>query len=299
MKYTDRDHVDQVTHAPATGIYRMGEDGGVSYQRFDYNRRRSIPSARPSSCASPARATIATRAPTWVSSSPAAASPWTTTSSSTCAPATGSAASRTTTPASPSSPPSMRPHQSRVRSRFSDVLHSDMPIHQRFTALVEDRPGEGWQALFERCWSGYRDWYLRSGVFERPSYLDCRRALRQHMPELVPVWERLVDWPALATSRRAFSRLWCPPAYIAGCSQGGLDRSLRPSARTGPAAQLRLFSGVAGGQLAGHPLVRSPGAGHGRLPVGCAGRNQRSGPGRVTELRWQESEPARASASRW
>jgi len=38
MKYTEN-HVDQVTHAPATGIYRMGEDGGVSYQRFDYNRR--------------------------------------------------------------------------------------------------------------------------------------------------------------------------------------------------------------------------------------------------------------------
>ena len=38
MKYTE-DHVDQVTHAPATGIYRMSEDGGVSYQRFDYNRR--------------------------------------------------------------------------------------------------------------------------------------------------------------------------------------------------------------------------------------------------------------------
>ncbi len=36
MKYTDT-AVDQVTHAPATGIYRMCGDGSVSYQRFDFN----------------------------------------------------------------------------------------------------------------------------------------------------------------------------------------------------------------------------------------------------------------------
>jgi D-alanine-D-alanine ligase-like ATP-grasp enzyme len=38
MKFTEK-HVDRVTHAPATGIYRMSEDGSVSYQRFDYNRK--------------------------------------------------------------------------------------------------------------------------------------------------------------------------------------------------------------------------------------------------------------------
>ena len=38
MKFTD-EKVDQVTHAPATGIYRMAEDGSVAYQRFDYERR--------------------------------------------------------------------------------------------------------------------------------------------------------------------------------------------------------------------------------------------------------------------
>jgi len=33
------DKVDVVTHAPPTGIYRMGEDGSVAYQRFDLERR--------------------------------------------------------------------------------------------------------------------------------------------------------------------------------------------------------------------------------------------------------------------
>jgi len=38
-------NVDQVTHAPATGIYRMAEDGSVAYNRFDF-RRQSIDSDR-------------------------------------------------------------------------------------------------------------------------------------------------------------------------------------------------------------------------------------------------------------
>jgi len=38
LKYTG-DNVDIVTHAPPTGIYRMADDGSVSYQRFDYHRQ--------------------------------------------------------------------------------------------------------------------------------------------------------------------------------------------------------------------------------------------------------------------
>jgi D-alanine-D-alanine ligase-like ATP-grasp enzyme len=38
IKSTD-DVIDIVTHAPATGIYRMAEDGSVSYDRFDYHRQ--------------------------------------------------------------------------------------------------------------------------------------------------------------------------------------------------------------------------------------------------------------------
>jgi D-alanine-D-alanine ligase-like ATP-grasp enzyme len=38
IKYTE-DKIDQVTRAPATGIYGMSEDGTVAYRRFDYERR--------------------------------------------------------------------------------------------------------------------------------------------------------------------------------------------------------------------------------------------------------------------
>ncbi|MFK8079096.1 MAG: biotin carboxylase [Granulosicoccus sp.] len=38
IKHTD-DSVDLLTDAPETGIYRMDDDGNVSYDRFDYHRR--------------------------------------------------------------------------------------------------------------------------------------------------------------------------------------------------------------------------------------------------------------------
>ena len=38
IKHTD-DSVDLLTDAPETGIYRMAEDGTVSFDRFDYHRR--------------------------------------------------------------------------------------------------------------------------------------------------------------------------------------------------------------------------------------------------------------------
>lgn len=38
MKYTDKT-VDIVTNAPPTGVYRMSDDGTVSYDRFDFDRQ--------------------------------------------------------------------------------------------------------------------------------------------------------------------------------------------------------------------------------------------------------------------
>lgn len=95
-----------------------------------------------------------------------------------------------------------------------------MSISVSFRAIAEDIPGDKWRALFEHAWPSYRAWFLRSGVAGRPSYLTCRRALREHMPELVPVWERLVDLAGGGDVEARFLSLWCPPPYIAGCSQG-------------------------------------------------------------------------------
>lgn len=94
-----------------------------------------------------------------------------------------------------------------------------MAIQITFSTLIEDKPGPLWKALFDSLWPGYRSWYLRSGAVARPNYIESRRALRQHMPEMVPVWEALVELSGGGDVESRFLSLWCPPAYIAGCSQ--------------------------------------------------------------------------------
>ena len=89
----------------------------------------------------------------------------------------------------------------------------------QFRAIEEDRPGPRWKALFDPAWPFYRAWFLRSGAVARPSFLACRRAMRTHMPELVPTWERLVELAGGGDLEARFLSLWCPPPYIVGCSQ--------------------------------------------------------------------------------
>ena len=94
-----------------------------------------------------------------------------------------------------------------------------MPISIHFSAVAEDLPGEKWKALCDQSWPSYRSWFLRNGAMGRASFLECRRALRQHMPELVPTWERLVELAGGGDIEARFLSLWCPPPYIVGCSQ--------------------------------------------------------------------------------
>ena len=62
-----------------------------------------------------------------------------------------------------------------------------------FRAVTEDLPGANLQQQFERTWPAYRAWYLREGEAARPSFVQCRLMLREHLPELLPTWERLVE----------------------------------------------------------------------------------------------------------
>ncbi len=94
-----------------------------------------------------------------------------------------------------------------------------MSIHINFQTLIEDQPGPVWQALFARHWPAYRAWFLRSSGVGLPGYLESRRALREHMSELVPTWERLVELAGGGDVESRFLSMWCPPPYIGGCSQ--------------------------------------------------------------------------------
>lgn len=88
-----------------------------------------------------------------------------------------------------------------------------------FESIQEDRPGAKWQRLFHRLWPAYQRWYLAEGPEARPNLAQCRRALRTHMPELVPIYERLTEMAGGSDLVARFLSLYNPPAYLASCSQ--------------------------------------------------------------------------------
>ena len=101
------------------------------------------------------------------------------------------------------------------------------PLHGKqleLEALEELQPGSAWRERFEAMWEAYRTWYLADGDEARPSYAACRKALAQHMPELVPTYERLVELAGGGDVAARLLSLYRPPGFIVGCSQGAWTR---------------------------------------------------------------------------
>ena len=86
-------------------------------------------------------------------------------------------------------------------------------------ALNENTPGPKWAGLFAEYWPDYKRWWLKEGESARPTYAECRRALKAHMPELVPLYENLCDLAGGSDLAARFLSFYCPPPYLAGCSQ--------------------------------------------------------------------------------
>ncbi len=88
-----------------------------------------------------------------------------------------------------------------------------------FRWVHEEHPGAEWLALFARAWPSYRNWFLKEGLAARPSLAQCRRQLRAHMPDLVPVWQHLVQLAGGADDVARMLSLYRPTPFLAGCSQ--------------------------------------------------------------------------------
>ena len=88
-----------------------------------------------------------------------------------------------------------------------------------FRAIAEDEPGPAWAEAFAGYWPAYKAWYLHEGITARPTYLQCRRAIRAHMPELAPIWEACCELAGGGDLAARFLSMYGPPAYVAGCSQ--------------------------------------------------------------------------------
>jgi predicted choloylglycine hydrolase len=88
-----------------------------------------------------------------------------------------------------------------------------------FTAFEELEPGEKMRRHFERFWPAYEQWFLREGDARRPTYARCLKALKEHMPEIVPVYERLCELVDAGDRAARFLSLYRPTPYMTGCSQ--------------------------------------------------------------------------------
>jgi predicted choloylglycine hydrolase len=85
-------------------------------------------------------------------------------------------------------------------------------------AFEEDQPGDRVREHLAASWPAFRNWW-RDRPTLRPTAGEAKAQLAEHMPELVPTWERLTAMipgdpdagPALA--------LWNPPPFVTGCSQ--------------------------------------------------------------------------------
>jgi predicted choloylglycine hydrolase len=89
-----------------------------------------------------------------------------------------------------------------------------------FRSIEELDLGAKWQGVFEERWPHYREWFLREGEEARPSYATGARMVREHLPELVPAYERVVELAGGGDLAARMLSLYTPPPYLAACSQG-------------------------------------------------------------------------------
>jgi predicted choloylglycine hydrolase len=92
-----------------------------------------------------------------------------------------------------------------------------VPVTFRF--IDEPEPGPAWAALFEERWPAYQAWFLKDGEQARASYGASIRLLREHLPEIVPVYERLVELAGGGDLAARMLSMVQPPSYLAACSQ--------------------------------------------------------------------------------
>ncbi len=92
------------------------------------------------------------------------------------------------------------------------------PMTLTFDAVNEPAPGQKWAARWQRSWPAYEAWFIARNGDDGPSASQCRAQMLHYMPELVPVYDRLVDLAGGSDRAARFLSTWCPPRYLGGCS---------------------------------------------------------------------------------
>ena len=88
-------------------------------------------------------------------------------------------------------------------------------------AFAEDEPGDRIGEHLTATWPAFRRWWL-DGANTPPTAAQARARLEEHMPELVPTWQRLTALLGDDPEAGAALALWNPPPFLTGCSQAAV-----------------------------------------------------------------------------
>jgi predicted choloylglycine hydrolase len=124
-----------------------------------------------------------------------------------------------------------------------------------FRALEELELGPKWASLFSEHWPQYKRWFLSEGEEARASYATSARMLRAHMPELFPVYERLVELAGGGDLAARMLSIYRPPPYLAACSQAVWTRGGPMLVRNYDYAPSRLEGVVLSSRLTEHRVI--------------------------------------------
>jgi len=88
-----------------------------------------------------------------------------------------------------------------------------------FRSLSEETPDAAWKKVFNVGWPGWKAWLRARQTADAPTLKASEKALRHHMPEFAPVWERLVESAGADEEAARFLTFWSPPRYLGQCAQ--------------------------------------------------------------------------------
>ncbi len=106
-------------------------------------------------------------------------------------------------------------------SSWERVPQAQEVIPLTLHAFGEDEPGERMAGQLNAAWPAFRRWW-QEGANARPDTDEARARLEQHMPELVPTWQRLTAMLSDDPVAGAALALWNPPPFLTGCSQAAV-----------------------------------------------------------------------------
>lgn len=86
-------------------------------------------------------------------------------------------------------------------------------------AIHEDRPGDRWKTYLREYAEAYERWFLAEGEWNRPTYLTSRRMLRYYMPEMIDLYDELVELAGGGDRIARILSLYKPTPFMSGCSQ--------------------------------------------------------------------------------